>query len=398
MHTVSAIRKLHVRNLNPPLKSLFSIHEFDTWVSSNGLQLTLKTIDMLLRRQKNLESVLVLVTSLVSVSCVSTGSAPADKNWGSSVSSQPTPTPKAGAVTLKTPVLSFNDTGLSVSDGITRNGLWDVDSADIDWEFSLDQGSTWTRGQGSTFEVKDDGAKMIWVRARDDAGNTSEIVSVGCVLDTLAPVALTVTPQLDGATLRLQLSGLEPGARWEYSLNGQGPWHAGSGPALGVLGHGITQVWLRQVDVAGSTSAVQVIELQSPSLLAHEVSGNPLQPSVLASGLQTYLIHGVVMRGDDDHVRWDVPKDQWLMSLKLVHYVSDDFLSYALQRSTVFNAGMDTSRMLVWGQMGPSDLNRNVLTNTGPQGRGEGPMTLKFQQNGTLPTPYALELTLVPAN
>lgn len=351
---------------------------------------------MLFLRQINLQSVLVLAAALVSVSCVSSGSAPAEQNWAPSVSRLATP--KAGTVKLKAPVLSFNDTGLSVSDGITRNGLWDVDSADIDWEFSLDQGANWTRGQGSTFEVKDDGAKMIWVRARDDAGNTSEIVSVGCVLDTLAPVALTVTPQLDGASLRLQLSGLEPGARWEYSLNGQGPWHAGSGPALGVLGHGITQVWLRQVDVAGNTSAVQVIELQSPSLLAHEVSGNPLQPSLLASGLQTYLIHGVVMRGDADHVRWDVPKDQWLMSLKLVHYVSDDFASYALQRSTVFNAGMDTSRMLVWGQMGPSDLNRNVLANTGPQGRGEGPMTLRLQQNGTLPTPYALELRLTPAN
>jgi hypothetical protein len=138
--------------------------------------------------------------------------------------------------------LSFNDTGLSVSDGVTRNGLWDVDSADIDWEFSFDQGQTWARGQGSTFEVKDDGAKMIWVRARDDAGNTSEIVRVRCVLDTQAPPALAIASQREGATLRLELSGLEPGARWEYSLNGQAPWHVGSGPALGVLGHGIAQV------------------------------------------------------------------------------------------------------------------------------------------------------------
>ncbi len=351
---------------------------------------------MLLSRQKNLQRVLVLAAALVSVSCVSTGSAPADKNWDSSVPFQPTP--KAGAVKLPAPVLSFNDTGLSVSDGITRNGLWDVDSADIDWEFSLDQGQTWTRGQGRTFEVKDDGAKMIWVRARDDAGNTSEIVRVRCVLDTLAPVALVITPQREGVTLRLQLSGLESGARWEYSLNGQAPWHVGSGPALGVLGQGIAQVWLRQVDVAGNPSVAQAMDLQSPSLLAHDISGHPLQPSVLASGLQTYVIQGVVLRGDADHVRWDVPQGQMLMSFKLVHYASDDFASYALQRSSVFDAGMDTTRMLAWGQMGLSDLNRNVLANTGPQRRGEGPMTLRFQQNGTLPTPYAIELTLAAAN
>jgi hypothetical protein len=351
---------------------------------------------MLFRRQKNLQLVMVLTAALVSVSCASTGSAPAGKNWVSPVSSQPKP--KAGAVKLPAPVLSFNDTGLSVSDGVTRNGLWDVDSADIDWEFSFDQGATWTRGQGSTFEVKDDGAKMIWVRARDDAGNTSEIVRVRCVLDTQAPLALAITPRREGAALRLQLSGLEPGARWEYSLNGQAPWHVGSGPALGFWGHGIARVWLRQVDVAGNPSEAQAIDLQSPSLLAHDVSGNPLQPSVLASGLQTYLIHGVVMRGDADHVRWDVPKGQRLMSVKLVFYASDDFASYALQPSSVFDAGMDTMRMLAWGQIGPSDLNRNLLANTEPQWLGEGPMTLRFQQNSPLPTRYAIALTLTPAN
>jgi hypothetical protein len=378
-------------------KTLFNTR-LDIWGSSNRAQITREVVEMLFSWQKNLQLVMVLAAAFVSVSCVSTGSAPTDKNGGSTVSAQPTPTSKAGAVKLPAPVLSFNDTGLSVSDGITRNGLWDVDSAEIAWEFSFDLGQTWTRGQGNTFEVKDDGAKMIWVRARDDAGNTSEIVSVGCVLDTQAPLVLTVTPQREGATLRLQLSGLEPGARWEYSLNGQAPWHVGSGPALGVLGHGIAQVWLRQVDVAGNPSEAQAMGLQSPSLLAHEISGHPLQPSVLASGLQTYLIHGVVQRGDADHVRWEVPQGQMLVSFKLVHYAYDNFASYALQRSSVFDAGMDTMRMLAWGQLGLRDLNRNVLTNTWPQRRGEGPMTLRFQQNGPLPTPYAIELTLAPAN
>ncbi len=359
---------------------------------------------MLLRCLTNLQLVMALAAAFVSVSCVSSGPAPARINWGPVDLSQPTPTsnpnpaPKALAVKLPAPVLSFNDTGLNLSDGVTRNGLWDVDSADIDWEFSFDQGATWTRGQGSTFEVKNDGAKMIWVRARDDAGNTSEIVRVRCVLDTLAPVALSITPQQEGITTRLLMSGLEPGARWEYSITGQAPWHVGSGSALGVLGRGLDQVWFRQVDVAGNPSETRAVDLQSPSLLAHEASGSPLLPSVMASGLQTYLIHGVVMRGDADHVRWDVLKGQWLMSIKLVHYASDDFASYALQRSTVFDAGTDTSRMLAWGQISLSDLNRNVLANTGPQGRGEGPMTFNFQKNSTLPTTYAFELTLAPAN
>lgn len=357
----------------------------------------MKTTDMLFCQKKYLHYVMVLTTAFFSVSCTSTGSAPAGKNWGPSVPAQTTP--KVGTVKLKAPVLSFNDTGLSVSDGITRNGLWDVDSADIGWEFSLDQGATWTRGQGNTFEVKEDGAKMIWVRARDDAGNTSEIVSVGCVLDTQAPLALTVTPQREGVTNLLQLSGLEPGARWEYSLNGQPQWHAGSGPALGVLGHGISQIRLRQVDVAGNTSDATFIDLQSASLLAHDASGTPLQPSILASGLQTYLIHGVVTRSEADHVRWDVPKGQRLMSIKLVRYASEDSMAtYALQSNSVFDAGNDTTRMLTFGPMGTNDLNRNVLASMGRQWPSEGPMTLKVQQTGPLPTPYAIELKLGPAN
>ena len=139
--------------------------------------------------------------------------------------------PEVVAVVLRPPVLSFKDTGLSVSDGITGNGIWDV-ASDINWEFSLDQGATWTRGAGSSFEVTGDGAKVIWVRSWDDAGNTSEIVRVNCVLDTTAPGALGVSGQTEGVTNSLRLSGIEPGARWEYSLDEKRSWAPGQCSAL----------------------------------------------------------------------------------------------------------------------------------------------------------------------
>ena len=309
------------------------------------------------------------------------------------------PPPATGAVILKAPVLSFNDTGLNVSDGVTRNGRWGVESSDMDWEFSLDQGVTWTRGVGASFDVMGDGAKVIWVRARDDAGNTSEIVRVNCVLDTMAPAAVNIAPQLNGATHTLQLSGIEPGARWEYSLDQQRTWLPGKGPGLGVLGNNLDSIWLRQVDLAGNASTAQTFELQSPSMLGHEASADPLQPSLLAQGLQTYLIHGVVVRGDADYVRWDIPKGQQLVSVKLVQYVSDDKVAfYALQASQVFDAGEDIKRMLVWGHMGPGDLARNVLANLPKSQLGEGAMTLWFQQTGSLPTRYAIEVTLAAAD
>ena len=301
--------------------------------------------------------------------------------------------PKPGAVILKPPTLSFTDTGLSVSDGITRNGLWAVDS-DLSWEFSLDQGASWTLGSGKSFEVKGDGPKMIWVRARDNAGNTSEVVVVTCVLDTMPPSPVNVTASVDGFTQTLQVGGLESGAKWEYSLDNMMSWYAGSGLGLGTLGNGLSKIWLRQVDMAGNASTPQIFELPTAgSGMSHEASSNPLQPSTMSKGLLTMLIHGVVVRGDADYVRWDIPKNHKLDSVKLIRYVSDDAIAfYAVQASGIFDAGVDVSRMLVYGHMGPSDLNRNVVANVPIEKLGEGPMTIWFQQTGLLPTEYAIEI------
>ena len=329
---------------------------------------------------------------MLGVVVFSSGCGGGGSDSGGSASTNLAPAPVSIAVVLSAPVLSFNDTGLSVTDGITRNGRWDV-ASDINWEFSLDQGATWTRGSGSSFEVKGDGAKMIWVRARDDAGNTSEIVRVNCVLDTMAPAAVAIAGQTEGVTNTLKLSGIEPGARWEYSLDEQLSWSAGKGTALGILGNFLSRVWLRQVDMAGNVSVAQGFDLQNQSMLAHEASGDPLQPSILAPGLQTYLIHGVVVRGDADYVRWDIPKGQQLVSVKLVQYVSEDAIAfYALQPNRVFDAGVDVSRMLVYGHMGPSDLARNVLAPLPKSKLGEGAMTLWFQQTGSLPSRYVIEV------
>jgi hypothetical protein len=115
--------------------------------------------------------------------------------------------------------------------------------------------------------------------------------------------------------------------------------------------------------------------------------------------LQTYLIHGVVVRGDADYVSWDIPKGQKLVSVKLVQYVSEDAVAfYALQPSKVFDAGFDVSRMLVYGHMGPSDLARNVLATVPTSQLGEGAMTLWFQQTGPLPTQYVIEVVMAPAD
>jgi hypothetical protein len=83
--------------------------------------------------------------------------------------------------------------------------------------------------------------------------------------------------------------------------------------------------------------------------------------------------------------------------MRLIHYVSPDPIAfYALQRSPVFDAGVDVSRMLVYGHMGPPDLQRNVLEKLTPEQLISGSMTLWFQQTGPQASEYAIELIFQP--
>lgn len=305
--------------------------------------------------------------------------------------------PVRGSLSLKAPVLSFNDTGLNVSDGVTRNGLWEVESADIAWEFSLDLGVTWTKGIGTFFEVKDDGAKVIWVRARDDEGNTSEIVRVNCFLDTHAPELISISHQLNGVTNTLKFSNLEPGGRWEYALGPHGEWTPGKGAGIAIFGNDLDRIWLRQVDLAGNVSAPQSFELKDFQTPQFEASDNALLPTVLAQGLQTFLVHGVVSQGDSDFVRWDIPKGQQLLSVKWAHLPTQySSAFYALQADKVFDTGSNLSRTLLAGSLHSSNLKRNLVSHLPPSKLGEGPMTLMVQQNDPKATNYLLEIILSP--
>ena len=309
------------------------------------------------------------------------------------------PSPEKVPKVLPKPVLSFSDTGLSVSDGVTHIGAWQVSSIES-WEVSFDMGATWTRGQGDFFNVQGDGAKTIWVRARDDLGNTSEIVVVSCVLDTMPPAAVQAAVVSQDFTRLVKISGIEEQGRWEYSVDDQRTWLPGSGDRLALLGNALPVLWLRQIDLAGNQSPNERVNLQETSSTTwHEASGNPLQPSVLSlQQARTVVIHGSVVRGDADYVRFDIPVGQRLQSTRLVHYVSPDPIAfYALQRAPVFDAGFDVSRMLVYGHMGPQDLNRNVVQDVAPNQLSAGPMTLWFQQTGPQATEYAIELIFQPA-
>jgi len=304
-------------------------------------------------------------------------------------------------VVLPRPVLSFNDTGISVTDGLTFNGKWSVGSLldGLGWEWSVDQGRTWIRGDGDSFVVAGDGAKLIWARTFDGLGNVSEIVMVTCTLDTTVPAQPQVSVMAGGALPAIRIEGLEPMAGWEYSVDEQRTWIRGSGTSLSVAGNLVRRVWSRQVDAAGNPSPAVATLLDDPATSNGrvEVSGDPLGPTVLPRWDGTLLLHGEVARGDADFARFDVPQGYRLRSMRLVHYESPDPIAfYALQKAPVFDAGTNVQRMLSWKHLGPPDLLVELLDGIAPMARGEGPYTLWVQQTGVDRTAYAIEVGIGP--
>ena len=322
---------------------------------------------------------------------VSLGDAP-------SMPSSALPPPPTGTA-LPRPDLRFSDTGVSVNDAITRDGRWSVISNGVGWEYSLDLGKNWIRGSGGGFEVQGDGPKTIWVRARDEQGNTSEVVVVGCVLDTMPPASPSLATAPKGMLHELRLDMLEDKALWEYSVDSEKTWFQAEGRSLSVYGNGVQQIALRQVDLAGNPSVPVRSMLPPPGaatpMAGFEASSMPLEPTVLGETGPSVLIHGEVVRGDADFVRIDVPAGFRLHALRLIHYVSDDAIAfYALQRGPIFDAGTDIARMAAHGHLGPKDIGRNLLDDFPGAASGSGPLVLWVQQTGMLPTRYAMQMDL----
>ncbi|MGF7154130.1 beta strand repeat-containing protein, partial [Novosphingobium gossypii] len=160
-----------------------------------------------------------------------------------------------------------NDTGISGSDQITSDGRVTVGGLEDDasFEYSLDGGVTWQVGTGDGFTLAEGTYADVRVRQIDLAGNGGGDASLGATrvdasaaTPAVALVADTGASGSDGVTNNgaVAVSGLEAGARFEYSLNGGTTWLAGSGTGFTLAAGTYTGVQVRQIDVAGNVSAV----------------------------------------------------------------------------------------------------------------------------------------------
>jgi hypothetical protein len=166
------------------------------------------------------------------------------------------------------PTIAFNlDSGNNASDRITNDGQINVSGIEpgATWEYSTN-GTTWTAGSGSSFTLPEGVYSSVEVRQVDAKGNTSQAVNLGGAveIDTTPPAAAPVIAlQADSGIAndrittngQVNVSGINAGARWEYSTNGT-TWIAGSGSSFTLLEGTYSSVQVRQIDVAGNISQV----------------------------------------------------------------------------------------------------------------------------------------------
>jgi hypothetical protein len=154
----------------------------------------------------------------------------------------------------------LEDTGSSALDYITSNGMLSVSGveAGASLEYSSDDGDTWL----SEFTAAE-GLNSVLVRQTDAAGNVSDAASLAFTLDTLAPVAPSVTLTSDTGSSTsdlltnvgsLTIGLVDDGAAVEYSTDGGLAWN-GSFSAQ----EGLNAVSVQQTDLAGNVSPVTVL-------------------------------------------------------------------------------------------------------------------------------------------
>jgi len=191
-----------------------------------------------------------------------------------------------------TPVLRL-DSGALANDGITTDGTVRIDNLEAGaiWEYSLDNGTTWsTTGiTGNTVSFTDNGTRRsLQVRQTDRAGNVSDpSAKLEFTVDNTPPrtprLAMVNNSSGDEASHlsndgRIDVLDLDPETTWQYSTDGGSTWTNGSGNRFTVSGDGAKRLQVRQTDAAGNTSISSVLSMQ----LDAAAPGKPGRPSLVA--------------------------------------------------------------------------------------------------------------------
>lgn len=200
----------------------------------------------------------------------------------------------AGSVAVS---VNLAGTGAVAGDRLTINGTTTVlNAAQAAGIFTT---TVPAPGSGSTLTVN--------AILTDAAGNAAPLTTAIATVDTTPPVAPTVGFVVDSGTIgdgistngAIAVSGIEPGARWEYSTNGGTNWSTGSGTGF-TLGVGSHNVLVRQIDVAGNATTRTLGPVTIINLVANDDASTinlNITPSTVTQPKQTGAVGGVLNLG-----------------------------------------------------------------------------------------------------
>ncbi|WP_269765210.1 beta strand repeat-containing protein, partial [Burkholderia ubonensis] len=147
------------------------------------------------------------------------------------------------------------DSGSSAVDHVTNVGTLNLSGveAGATVEYSTDGGHTWSTSFSAT-----EGLNDVQVRQTDIAGNTSSATSFSFTLDTSAAAPGVVLATDSGSSAvdhvtnvgTLNVTGVESSATVQYSVDNGAHWSTSFSAV-----EGTNNVQVRQIDVAGNTSA-----------------------------------------------------------------------------------------------------------------------------------------------
>jgi hypothetical protein len=234
------------------------------------------------------------------------------------------------------------DTGTSNADRVSSNGAVKISGlhANEAWYYSFD-GKTWTsgttdaNGMATIAAPATDGVKNLTVRTLENVDGKSQFTSTALkyTLDKVAPAAPTVALAVDSGTSgtdkitnnsAIKVSGLETGAKWEFSYDKGAHWTLGTSPVVNGTANldtgaiGAQTVMVRSTDTAGNVSATTSFDytvqkflsgLLNVGKIGSDVTLNSkgLNPSVMIAGMSagTTKVFQVSSTGNaDDFHDW----------------------------------------------------------------------------------------------
>ncbi|ODA33839.1 Ig-like domain-containing protein [Veronia pacifica] len=175
------------------------------------------------------------------------------------------------------------DTGSDDNDYVTSNPKVEISNLESGafWEYSLDAGVTWTKGQGTFFNVPDGTyiTDQVQLRHTDKAGNNAVSKLPAITIDKTVEQlnyeleADTGSNTNDKVTSNptIEVSNLEAGASWQYSLDSGATWQTGQGTTFD-LAEGVyvaDQIQLRHTDRAGNSEDTLLPEITIDNTVAN---------------------------------------------------------------------------------------------------------------------------------